>query len=417
MTVQELWDKGISLINLCAYYYTVQLVRCVMVSFAVFAVVIVLRKTILKDRVFLKGALWALFIPVLFTGRMKFFDESSIGIILSAWWKMITINHVWICRLYLCVAFVYAVLLLSRKRKLQKLVVGMEKRTVGGTPVYVTDTPVTPAAIGVFRPRVVMPEAILKEYTDKEIQTILLHEKTHIQLGHLLFYLLWDIMRVLLWLNPLLAIGTRYFREDMEEICDWVTIQRSGGNAYSYGRMLLKSTKVLQVESENYNMFPSFAGDTEYRSTRRRVTRIAGYKPYRRMTAFAAIVVAVSFAAGTIVWIHNLSYSKNFVNDNVLVYGYENGNVTFTDNSDELHRMISFDDSYVYVDSEAFESFLHENNAEGEIFLVFGGYQKLPGIGGLGYSCQYENVNNEKIVQIPYENYEDDWMVKLNKML
>ena len=120
------------------------------------------------------------------------------------WWKMITINHVWICQLYLCVALVYALLLFRRRRKLQKLVTGMEKRTVGETSVYVTDTPVTPATIGVFRPRVVMPEAILKEYTDKEIQTILLHEKTHIQLGHLLFYLLWDVVRVLLWLNPLL---------------------------------------------------------------------------------------------------------------------------------------------------------------------------------------------------------------------
>ncbi len=103
----------------------------------------------------------------------------------------------------------------------------MEKREVEGTCIYVTKMPVTPSTIGIFRPKIIMPEVILKEYDQKDLQTILLHEKTHIQLGHLLFYFLWDILRVILWLNPFLTIGTRYFREDMEEICDFVTIQRS----------------------------------------------------------------------------------------------------------------------------------------------------------------------------------------------
>ena len=406
-----------SILNFCAYYYTVQLVRCVLVSVAVFIAVMLLRKTVLKNKVFLKGALWALFIPVLFAGRMRFFDENRIGLMLSAWWKMLTINHVWICWLYFGVAFVYAVMLFRDRRKRRKQVAGMEKRKLEDTVVYVADIPVTPSTIGVFRPKIVMPEVIIREYDRKEIRTILLHEKIHIRLGHLLFYLLWDVLRVLLWLNPLLTIGTRFFREDMEEICDWVTIQRSREKAYTYGQLLLKSMRMLQTESESYNMFPAFAGDKEYRNTRQRVTRIAGYKPYRRMAAIAAGSVAVLLAAGTAAWVHHLSYEKNFENDIVLVYGYENGDVTFVDNSDELYQMITYDDSYVYVDSEAFDSYLHENNAAGEIFLVFGGYLKLPGIGGHGYSCMYERAGDEKIVRIPYENYEDDWLEMLNKIL
>lgn len=41
--------------------------------------------------------------------------------------------------------------------------------------------------------------------------------------------------------------------------------------------------------------------------------------------------------------------------------------------------MISYDDSYVYVDSEAFEYFCMKNNAAGDVFIVFGGFHKLPG--------------------------------------
>ena len=39
---------------------------------------------------------------------------------------------------------------------------GMEKREVEGTCIYVTKMPVTPSTIGIFRPKIIMPEVILK---------------------------------------------------------------------------------------------------------------------------------------------------------------------------------------------------------------------------------------------------------------
>lgn len=417
MTIQELWDRGINFLNLCAFYYTVQLVRCVVLSFIVFAVVVILRKTLLKDRVFLKGALWTLFVPVLFAGRMKFFDETTIGWILSAWWKMITLNHVWICWIYLDIVVLYAFLLFYKRRNLKKQIAGMERRELEGTFVFVTDIPVTPSTIGVFRPKIVMPEIILKEYDRQEIQTILLHEKTHIRLGHLLFYLFWDVLRVLLWLNPLLTFGTGYFREDMEEICDWVTIQRSEGKAYTYGQMLLKSMRVLQTESKNFNLYAAFSEDKEYRDIRQRIERIAGFKPYKQVSAVGTLFVVIFCVAGAIISIKALSYDRNIENESVLIYGFDNGDITFIDYSDELRQIVSYDGNYIYVDSEAFDNILRKNDAKGDIFIVFGGYLKLPGIGGYGYSCQYENTGDAKIVQIPYYNYKNDRLFQLFKMI
>lgn len=80
MTVQEFWDSGIGLLNVCALYYVIQLLRCVLLSFPVCAIVFTLRKTVLKNRVFLKGAVWSLFIPVLFMGRMRFFFMKTIQV-------------------------------------------------------------------------------------------------------------------------------------------------------------------------------------------------------------------------------------------------------------------------------------------------------------------------------------------------
>ena len=56
------------------------------------------------------------------------------------------------------------------------------------------------------------------------------------------------------------------------------------------------------------------------------------------------------------------------------------------------------------MDREAFENYLQENNAKGDIFIVFGGFYKLPGVGGIGCSCYYEFGSKEQVVKIPYEN-------------
>lgn len=410
-------EKGISFLNLCAVFYVIQLIRCAMISLVVFAVVFLLRKTLLKNRVFLKGALWSLFVPVLFAGKMKFFYENTVGVILFTWWTGIFTRNIWMNWLYLCVVFIFGLRLVYERRRLKKLIAGMEKRNLDDTTVYVTQMPVTPSTIGVLRPKIIIPALMWKEYDQKELQTILLHEKTHIRLGHLLFYFLWDVLRVLLWVNPLLSIGTKFLREDMEEICDWATMQRSRQKAYSYGQLLLKSMRILQVESKDFNMYAAFAGDREYRDIRQRVTRISQYTPYKQMSIVTILTVVMLCMVGTITLIQNCSYDRCNENDSMLVYGYDGEAVTFFENSDLLHQMISYDDTYVYVGREDFEEFLEKVNASGEVFIVFGGFYKMPGFVGIGYSCCYEPGSAEQVVKIPYEKTPDDWLVALVKML
>ena len=417
MRLQEVWNSGISFLNLCAVLYVIQLIRCVLISFPAAALVFLMRKTLLKNRVFLKGALWSLFLPVLFMGKMKFYYENTAGVLLFSWWAGSLMKHVWICWLYLCGVFAYAVKLFYERKKMKRTVMNMEKRKLQDTLVYVAKMPVTPLTIGVFKPRIVIPEIILKEYDQGELQAVLLHEKTHIRLGHLWFYFLWDILRVLLWLNPLLTAGTKFLREDLEEICDWVTIRKSKGKAYDYGQLLLKSMRTLQEESENFNMFAAFTGDKEFQSVRQRVTRIVQYRPYKRILAVGTLIVVVLCTTGAVGWIKDSSYGRNNDNDLIFTYGYDGKKVTFFDDSDILYQIISYDDSYVYVEREAFENYLYQKNAGGDIFIVFGGFYKLPGVGGTGYSCCYESGSKEPVVKIPYDNLMSDWRVRLLKIL
>ena len=413
----EFLDRGISFLNICAIYYVIQLIRCAIVSLVPFAFVFLLRKTLLKNRVFLKGALWSLFIPVFFAGKMKFFYENTVGVILFTWWTVLLTKHVWINWLYLCVAFIFGARLICGRRKLKKLVAGMEKRNLDGNTVYVAKMPVTPSAIGVLRPKIIMPALMWKEYDQKELQTILLHEKTHIRLGHLLFYFLWDMSRVLLWVNPLFTMSVKLLREDMEEICDWATMQQSEEKAYVYGKLLLKSMRVLQVESKNFNMFAAFSGDKEYTNIRQRVTQISQYRPYKRIAVVSILTAVMLCIMGLVVWIQSSSYDRYNENDTMFIYGYDGKEVTFFEDSDLLRQMISYDDTYVYVGKEAFEDFLQKINATGDVFIVLGGFYKLPGFVGTGYSCYYESGSEEPVVRILYEKPTDDWLVALIKVL
>lgn len=288
------------------------------------------------------------------------------------------------------------------------MVAGMEKRKVDGTVVYVTKTPVTPSTIGVFRPKIVMPEIILKKYDSKELQTILLHEKTHIRLGHLLFYLLWDILRAVLWPNPFLATGTKCFREDMEEVCDWATIRRSEGNAYDYGQLLLKSMRLLQKESKDFNMYAAFAGDKEYQSVRQRVKRIAAYQPYKRAAAAGELIAATLCVAAAFLWTQSASYGRCNPFDRIAVYDMETGTELVSD-GEALREAVSYDERYIYIHVELFQEMIKDSTISDEnICFYCGGYYKLPGIGGggdYGYLATADLENG--VLKIEYVKHTD----------
>lgn len=198
MTVTETWNNGIQFFNLCTVYYVVQLVRCVLLSFVVFACVFTLRKTALKNRV-------------------------------------------------------------------------------------------------LYEPYMDLP----------------------------------------------FAIGTKYFREDMEEICDWVTIKRNEGNAYAYGQLLLKCVRVLQTESKDFNMYATFTGDKTYQSVRQRVARIAAYKPYRRTAIVGAGAAAMLFVTVTVFWMQNVSYDRCNPIDSIDVYDIGTGMQLIGDGK-ELRKIFVF---------------------------------------------------------------------------
>ena len=411
------WSQVGSLLDFCAAYYTTQLVRCAAFSFLLIGVIMPLRKVLFSERTFLRGLLWSSFLLIPFLGRLKLFYENEA--VLRMTWRVThgTMTCLWADRIYMAGIFVAAICIFGKRLHLRKSVAGMERVSLDNTVVSVTDMNVTPFTVGLFAPKIVIPKVMLESYSRDELKSVIQHERTHIRLGHLWFGLAWDILRCLLWVNPFLTIFQKQFRADLEDICDRVCIQSSGRPAHEYGLVLLKTLKLLRSGTEGTPPAVTYAGEKEFADMKRRMGEIAGFRPYRKkmcvgMATIASLIIVIMLLA-----VHTHSYARCNESKDIMVGNYDGEPGIVSYDTEKLREIISYDDRYVYVEREAFEEFLEENDANGEIWIVFGGFYKLPGLAGAAETCIYERGSKDGTIQIPYEGIRDSWYMELLKLL
>lgn len=358
-----------------------------------------------------------MFLVIPFLGRLKMFYENAA--VLKATWRItaVTASWLWGDRIYMAGILLTAICIFGKRIRLQRTVSGMEKVMFENVRIYVIDMNITPFTVGLLKPKIVLPKVMADSYSKDELKSVIQHEQTHIRLGHLWFGFAWDMLRCLLWINPLLTVFQKHFRADMEDICDRVCIQSSRRTAHEYGMVLLKTLKLLSSESETAPPTVTYAGEREFEDMKRRMGEIAGFRSYRKKLCVGMVATAFLMIAAMLLAVHTHSYARCNESRDILVGNYDGEPQVISYDTEELSQMISYDDRYVYVERQAFEDFLEENNAEGEIWIVFGGFYKLPGLAGIAESCIYESSSKDRIIQIPYESIRNYWYYELLEIL
>ena len=411
------WSQIGRLLNFCAAYYTTQLVRCAAFSFMLIGLVMLLRKMFFSRRTFIRGLLWSSFLLIPFLGKLKLFYENKAVVVITGRITHETMTCLWADRIYMAGILIAAVCIFGKRLRLRKSAAGMEKVFLDNMQVRITDMNVTPFTVGLFAPKIVIPKVMLESYSREELRSVIQHERTHIRLGHLWFGLAWDVLRCLLWVNPFLTVCQKQFRADLEDICDRVCIQNSGRTAHEYGMVLLKTLKLLRSGTEGTPPAVTYVGEREFKDMKRRMGEIAGFRPYKKRMCAGMAAVIFLMIASMLLAVHTHSYARCNESRDIMVGNYDGEPKIISYDTEALSRMISYDDRYVYVERQTFEDFLEENNAEGEVWIVFGGFYKLPGLTGIAESCTYENNSEDEVVWIPYESITDDWYFGLLKML
>ena len=296
MQIWWFFAEALNLINNFSIYFSILLGRCAILSFLIFFLVTMLRQTILKKFTFLRGLIWAIFFIVPFMGKLNLYYDNKQICDLFMWWNDVCMSY-WPVRYgYLISMLICAGVIIYRRRKIQGLLQTMKNDYIFGQKILTSEMMTTPFVTGLFYTKIVIPKVILDNFETEELKMVLLHENTHIRLGHLWCYFLWDVLRILLWPNFFLTICMKDFREDMEDICDKVTIQRSGKDAYEYGKMLIKSIKVLQKTT--FETMATFVGEKNYIDMKQRVMKIAGYRPYNKWWICSLCVCSLSVLVG-----------------------------------------------------------------------------------------------------------------------
>ncbi len=411
-------------------YLTTILLRCAIVSVIAALIVLLLRATILKRTVFLKGAVWSLFILVPFFGRLRIYFEGmkqSIKICLPFFLcQEIAISCPWVRIFYFSVIFlllIYRCYTYVRMKKLLRNTVevmrsdtyqgnmcqnpsGMILKNPAkygkeiadaislpelcGKKVCITEMDVSPCAIGLLNPRIVIPKVMTEKLSKEQLKTVMLHEKTHIRLGHLWIFFAWEIFASILWINPMLMLMEKRLRSDMEQICDRVTIQQSGYEPEEYGKLILKSSIWFRP---NTNGLPAMlTGEGVFRDIKERFEKIRDYSPYNRRKVAAGVAVFIAALSLAFVFIRYESHVKYEILPDVVVGDGYGRTYADYDVAAQNGAFLRTEDG-IMIDAEKLREILPEDFPRNRyVYFYYDIVMKIPGIGGGGEVGWLEDV-------------------------
>lgn len=112
----------------------------------------------------------------------------------------------------------------------------------------------TPAVMGVWRPRLLLPADWEERFDETSFRHILAHEIQHIRYGDVLWNWIAALVNSVHWFNPLVWLAVSRFQAEREFRCDVEAVSRLGETQrIAYGRTLLR------VQSEFFSA-PAIAG-------------------------------------------------------------------------------------------------------------------------------------------------------------
>lgn len=361
-------------------------------------------KTNPASRLYGKACLWLILIPVPFLGGLKlsyehFHLRNRLYVVMYEFFM----THTIVAKLYFAGMVVTALILFVRKRRLRAWVKRLSRyygplqhdcgrRWGRGVQIRITPQCITPFTIGLLKPVIVLPEYMFQKFDEREIEAVLKHEYCHIRRGHLLVYGVLDLFRVLWYVNPLVHICARNVKNDLEMICDHEVIQGNSYDPECYGMTLLKSLTLIESEPEGV---PALFRGTSFTVMKQRIRAIARYREYpkrqiRMLYTCSVVVMLVLFVSGSLA-----SYPAYTPYEGYALYSMD-GRRRILEENDAFNSAVEKSSEGLIVDNRKVKKLLLDAeiyNDEGEYWIYYGGYMKMPGIGG-GGSVLYYNTTD-----------------------
>ncbi|WP_134089756.1 M56 family metallopeptidase [Olivibacter sp. XZL3] len=158
---------------------------------------------------------------------------------------------------------------------------------------YLSEKVEIPTVIGYFKPVILFPVAALSALDIKQVETILVHELTHIRRNDYLLNILKCLMEAILFFNPFVRVLCRMLEKEREHTCDDEVLNR-GGDAMVYAYALL-SLESIRTKSSSALVLGAF-NDKEHLLERiKRITLMkkATLHVKHKVAAFALLMAGL----------------------------------------------------------------------------------------------------------------------------
>lgn len=372
-----------------------------------------------RTRLYMKVYLWALLIPVPFMGTLKISQQSfrwRIHIYVFLY-ENIMGTHLW-GWLYFAGMTGIALWFLIRKirltRRVRKLPVFVPENKFLIRPdilkhvtIRVNPSLTTPFSMGIFQPVIVLPEVMIRQFSEEEIQGILQHEYNHIRHGHLILYFVFDCFRILWFMNPMIHLCSRWMKDDLELLCDHDTIHSGKISPDVYGMLLIRSLDCIdgnQGKTERIKAMPALAARRSFKVMKKRIQMIAGYEEGTVSAVLRAALGGIILLL--FVLVNRFSYPVYTPFYDFSLYSYDAKQVIFMDDP-EFNSAVQMTGDGITVQNDKVKKLLAKTDKkykkEDYFWIYYGGYMKQPGIGGGGGIVQYQPYGTEQpVVHISY---------------
>lgn len=113
--------------------------------------------------------------------------------------------------------------------------------------LLITTSRMGPAVIGLLRPTIILPTAILEGRSLAELEPVLAHELIHIRRGDLWIGLLQLLASVVWWFHPLVWFTGRRLKFEIEQCCDEEVLAELNCDPRQYASCLLEILELKQT--------------------------------------------------------------------------------------------------------------------------------------------------------------------------
>ncbi len=159
--------------------------------------------------------------------------------------------------------------------------------------VIETDLLETPAVVGLFAPKLLLPRKVAALLSSDELTLIFRHELAHLKRGDLWVNFLVCVLQVVHWFNPVLWWAFGRMRHDRELATDALALRSTLHAQQAYGETLVK---LAAGNMPRTSLNPAIGILENHRRIRQRVEQIARLKPnaYAWSALGVALLVAIA---------------------------------------------------------------------------------------------------------------------------